>query len=97
MKRYKEEKDYEVQLTGSRQKLESITGKPVEYFAYPFGVWNEAALPELEKRGYKGAFQLSASRRDSTLPLYTLRRMIVPGYWNTATMHKWIKINFKEK
>lgn len=94
IKGYKAE-DYQVQLTGSKEKLESITGKPVEYFAYPFGVWNEAALPELEKRGYKGAFQLSASKRDSTLPLYTLRRMIVPGTWNTATMHKWIKINFK--
>ncbi len=87
--------DYQVQFTGSREKLESITGKPVEYFAYPFGVWNEAALPELQQRGYKGAFQLSASKRDSTLPLYTLRRMIVPGDWNTAKMHKWIKINFK--
>lgn len=87
--------DYKVQFAGSRDKLQSITGKPVEYFAYPFGVWNEAALPQLEQSGYKGAFQLSASKRDSTLPLYTLRRMIVPGTWNTATMHKWIKINYR--
>ena len=87
--------DYDVQFGGSKQKLESITGKPVEYFAYPFGIWDTAALPQLQQRGYKGAFQLSASRRDSTLPLYTLRRMIVPGTWNTATMHKWIKINFR--
>ena len=89
--------DYKVQFAGSKEKLESITGKPVEYFAYPFGVWNEAALPELQKSGYKGAFQLSANKRDSTLPLYTLRRMIVPGTWNTATMHKWIKINYRHK
>lgn len=87
--------DYNVQFAGSKQKLESITGKPVEHFAYPFGVWNEAALPALQERGYKSAFQLSASKRDSTLPLYTLRRMIVPGTWNTATMHKWIKINYR--
>lgn len=89
------EEDYNVQFAGSKQKLESITGKPVEHFAYPFGVWNEAALPALQQRGYKSAFQLSASKRDSTLPLYTLRRMIVPGTWNTATMHKWIKINYR--
>lgn len=87
--------DYNVQFAGSKQKLESITGKPVEHFAFPFGVWNEAALPALQERGYKSAFQLSASKRDSTLPLYTLRRMIVPGTWNTATMHKWIKINYR--
>jgi len=94
VKNYTEE-DYKVQFAGSREKLEKITGKPVEYFAYPFGIWNEAALPQLEQTGYKGAFQLSASKRDSTLPLYTLRRMIVPGTWNTATMHKWIKINYR--
>ena len=87
--------DWDVQFKQPREKLEAITGKPVTHFAYPFGLWNEAAIPELKKRGYLSAYQLSANKRDSTEPLYSLRRMIVPGTWNTATMHKWIKFNFR--
>lgn len=86
--------DWDKQFAAPKQKLEAITGKPVTYFAYPFGVWKPEAIPQLQSRGYKAAFQLSAMRRDSTAPLYTLRRMIVPGDWNTSTMNKWIKINF---
>lgn len=74
--------DWEKQLVQPRKKIESITGKTAKYFAYPFGLWNRAAFPELSKAGYKMAFSLS-TKRDSTQPLYTVRRMIVPGQWST--------------
>ena len=70
-----------------------MTGKPVEYFAYPFGLWDKAAIQELQYRGIKMAFQLSA-KRDSTQPLYTVRRMIVPGTWTTKGLFKAIKRTF---
>jgi peptidoglycan/xylan/chitin deacetylase (PgdA/CDA1 family) len=85
--------DFDVQLANPKHKLEQIIGKPVEYFAYPFGEWNEAIIPELKKTGYKAAFQLRASR-DSTEPLYTIRRIIVPGTWDGAALNKWMKIDF---
>lgn len=91
---YKEE-DWDVQLLKTKEKLEGITGKPVEYFAYPFGLWNQAAIPELQKRGYKAAFQLS-TKQDSLAPLYTLRRMIVPGTWTTTQMFRWMKGTFNK-
>ncbi len=75
-------KDWEVQLVQPKKKIEEITGKSADYFAYPFGLWNTAVFPELKKAGYKMAFSL-ASKRDSTQPLYTIRRMIVPGTWST--------------
>lgn len=88
------EADWNTQFIKPKALLESITGKPVDYFAYPFGLWNEAAIPELKKCGFKAAYQLS-DKRDSTEPVYTLRRMLVPGMMTTASMHKWMTGNFK--
>jgi len=85
--------DFDTQFVKPKKKVEDITGKPAEYFAYPFGIWNQAAIPELKKAGYKMAFILS-SKRDSTEPLYTIRRMIVPGQWSTPGMLKAMKQTF---
>jgi hypothetical protein len=75
--------------------LEAITGKPVKYFAYPFGLWNKAAIPELKSRGYQLAFILS-TKRDSTEPLHTIRRMIVPGTWSTQGMFTAMRSTFNK-
>jgi peptidoglycan/xylan/chitin deacetylase (PgdA/CDA1 family) len=85
--------DFDTQFVKPKKKVEEITGRPVEYFAYPFGLWNQPAIPELKKAGYKMAFILS-SKRDSTDPLYTIRRMLVPGYWSTPGMFKAMKQTF---
>jgi peptidoglycan/xylan/chitin deacetylase (PgdA/CDA1 family) len=86
--------DWEKQLIQPMKKVEEITGKPAKYFAYPFGVWNKAAIPEVEKAGYKMAFCLSG-KRDSTQPLFTVRRMLVPGQWSTPGMFKAMKRTFE--
>jgi peptidoglycan/xylan/chitin deacetylase (PgdA/CDA1 family) len=67
--------------------LEEITGKPITYFAYPFGLWNKEAIPELQSRGITAAFQLS-NKMDEEDPLYTIRRNIASGYWSANTLHK---------
>lgn len=85
--------DWDTQLVKPTKQLETITGQTVKYFAYPFGLWNQAAIPELKSRGYKMAFILS-SKRDSTEPLYTIRRMIVPTQWSTPGMFKAMKQTF---
>lgn len=86
--------DWDIQIVKARKTITDITGKPVEYFAYPFGLWNQAAIPEIKKRDYKMAFILS-TKRDSTQPLYTVRRMIVPGQWSTSGMMKAMKSTFR--
>ncbi len=85
--------DWDIQLVKPTEQIQNITGKPVKYFAYPFGLWNQAAIPELKNRGYKMAFILS-TKRDSTEPLYTIRRMLVPGQWSTSGMFKAMKQTF---
>ncbi len=87
---------WDTQLVKSKQQLETITGKPVKYFAYPFGLWNQEAIPEIKSRGYDLAFILS-TKRDSTHPLYTVRRMIVPGTWSSAGMLKAMNATFNKK
>ena len=87
--------DWNIQLQKPQQQLEAITGKPVKYFAYPFGLWNQAAFPELKSRGYQLAFILS-TKRDTTDPLFTIRRMIVPGTWSTPGMMKAMNSTFNK-
>jgi len=87
------EKDWVTQIEKPKKQLEDITGKPVSYFAYPFGLWNEPAVQGIKQRNFKAAFQLATSR-DTTEPLYTIRRIIASGYDNPKELHKSIERSF---
>ncbi|MDB5022167.1 MAG: polysaccharide deacetylase [Pedobacter sp.] len=86
-------KDWETQVDKPTKTLEEITGKKIEHFAYPFGLWNPEAFPELKKRGMKSAYSLS-EKRDQNNPLYTIRRIIASGYWTPRTLSNNIKNSF---
>jgi peptidoglycan/xylan/chitin deacetylase (PgdA/CDA1 family) len=86
-------KDWQIQLDKPTKLLEDITGKPVKYFAFPFGVWNAQNLPELHKRGFKLAFQL-ADKRYPQDPLMTVRRILDSGYWTTKTFSNNVRHSF---
>ena len=79
-----------------RKLLEQITGKPVDYFAYPYGAWNERAVDELKARGIKAAFQLS-EQQNSRDPLYTIRRVMISDTWSTAKLEDEIHSVFNRK
>ena len=85
--------DWNTQLVKPKAKLEKIIEKPVNDFAYPFGLWNTTALPEIKKSDYKMAYILS-TKRDSLDPLYTIRRIIVSGTWSTEGMMKSVVSSF---
>ena len=78
--------DWVTQIDKPTKTLEEITGQKINYFAYPFGLWNPAAIPELKQRGFAAAFVL-AEKRDQQDPLYTIRRIIASGYWSPRTLH----------
>lgn len=92
VKKYQGE-DWVTQIEKPTKTLKEITGKDVRYFAYPFGLWNKEAIPELKKRGFDGAFAL-AEKRDETDPLFTIRRIIASGYWSPRTLHNSIVRSF---
>ena len=85
--------DWVTQIDKPTKTLEDITGKKINYFAYPFGLWNEQAFPELKKRGFVAAFSL-AEKRDQQDPLFTIRRIIASGYWSPRTLHNNIVQSF---
>ncbi len=91
-KKYQGE-DWVTQIDKPTKKLEEITGKPIKYFAYPFGLWNSEGIPQLKKRGFKAAFAL-AEKRDPNEPLYTIRRIIASGYWTAKTLRNSIVNSF---
>jgi peptidoglycan/xylan/chitin deacetylase (PgdA/CDA1 family) len=85
VKKY-QQADWATQVDKPTKTLEELTGKKIKYFAYPFGLWNAAAFPELKQRGFVAAFGL-AQARDSAQPLFTIRRIIASGYWSPRTLH----------
>ncbi|MBO0934141.1 polysaccharide deacetylase family protein [Fibrella aquatilis] len=87
--------DWQAQAVEPRQLLEEITGKPVKYFVYPFGLWNHEAAVELQKLKYLAAFQLADKKRDEQYPLQSIRRIIASGYWSAKTLHNNMVGSFK--
>ena len=85
--------DWVKQIEKPTKTLEDITGKDIKYFAYPFGLWNKEAFPELKKRGFIAAYSL-ADKRDDQDPLFTIRRIIASGFWNTKTLYNNIVRSF---
>ncbi|MBF9237656.1 polysaccharide deacetylase family protein [Hymenobacter sp. BT683] len=85
--------DWVTQIEKPTKTLEEITGKKINYFAYPFGLWNAQAFPELKSRGFVAAFSL-AEKRDQNDPLFTIRRIIASGYWSPRTLHNSIVQSF---
>ena len=85
--------DWVIQIDKPTKTLEDITGKKINYFAYPFGLWNPQAFPELKRRGFVAAFSL-AEKRDPQDPLFTIRRIIASGYWSPRTLRNNIVQSF---
>ena len=85
--------DWVTQIDKPTKTLGEITGKKINYFAYPFGLWNTQAFPELKKRGFVAAFSL-AEKRDQQDPLFTIRRIIASGYWSPKTLRNNIVQSF---
>nr|WP_149867228.1 polysaccharide deacetylase family protein [Solirubrum puertoriconensis] len=95
VKKYQGE-DWVTQIEKPTKTLQEITGKEIKYFAYPFGLWNKEAIPELKKRGMVSAFVL-AEKRDEQDPLFTIRRIIASGYWSPKTLHNSMVQSFDGK
>lgn len=81
------------QLDSCRQQLEKITGEPVYFFAYPYGIWTDSAISQLKARNFRAAFQLTGkpSPADS---LFTLRRLMISGAWTPAELRQKLKSVF---
>jgi peptidoglycan/xylan/chitin deacetylase (PgdA/CDA1 family) len=87
--------DWVEQVQKPSQQLQTITGKPIEYFAFPFGLWNKEAISKLKDHDFKAVFQL-ADNRDENDPLYSIRRIIVTGGSGGKSLQKIMARSFKD-
>lgn len=94
VKGYKTPQDWATQIEKPKKQIEEIIGKTTLDFAYPFGLWNREAIPELKKRSIRSAYILS-TKRDPDDPLYTIRRIIASGYWSANTLARSMRESFK--
>jgi peptidoglycan/xylan/chitin deacetylase (PgdA/CDA1 family) len=79
--------DWITQLDKPTRLLESITGAPVQYFAYPFGAYNRIAMDTLNNHGYKLAFILHAKAHREN-PLLSVRRITIGSHNAASTVLK---------
>ena len=86
---YKKE-DWILQLDKPKKQLENIIEKPIDYFAYPFGIWSLSATDSIKKHGYKMAF-IVYGKSNPTKPFYTVPRIIVQSTYSIKDLLDIIK------
>lgn len=77
-----------------KKKLEEIVGKPVEYFAYPYGLTNERTTAQMNDY-FKMSFILS-TKQDSINPIQSVRRMIAPE-WKPQSLLRAMEKTFSRR
>ncbi|CAI8692857.1 polysaccharide deacetylase family protein [Burkholderia pyrrocinia] len=76
-----------VQLSRSRERLESETGKPIRLLAWPFGVHDEETDQLAAREGYVAAFTLGARPVRLTDPAMALPRYLMTDACDARCMN----------
>ncbi len=71
-----------------------MISKPVNFCAYPNGIWNSRAISDLKKQGYTAAFQ-QAAKQDVNDPAFTIRRLIADSQWSGPQLIQAMEKAFK--
>jgi peptidoglycan/xylan/chitin deacetylase (PgdA/CDA1 family) len=67
------------EISNSKRRLEDALGKPITYFAYPFGKFNESVRDQVVGAGYAAACSTRSGFNRPGEDLYLLRRIDVFG------------------
>lgn len=86
--------DWRQQIDIPKKILEKIIGKPVQYFAWPFGAWSEGAINLMMAHQLIAAFQLGG-KTSLTHPLYTIKRLQVSGSLNATALLANMRLTFR--
>ena len=74
------------ELKGSKEKIESITGKDVHTIAYPFGLYSDTVIDIAEELGYRIGFTIDGkTEQDFDSPM-TFHRVIVTEQISISSM-----------
>lgn len=70
-----DDKELEDEILHSKRDIEDITGRKVEHFCYPAGLYNERVLDEVKASGYQSAVTIEYGFVDKNSDLYQLKRI----------------------
>jgi len=65
------------EIRRSKEQLEQILGHEVDYFAYPYGKYDDRVIQMVRDAGYRMAFAASAGNTYSTSTLFKMQRVRV--------------------
>ena len=75
------------EVVNSREMIRSRTGVTPEFFAYPYGLWNDRVRDAVRAAGYRAAFTLEFGPHSTTTDPWTLPRMSIPARIGDAAFH----------
>ena len=74
------------QVLGAREAIEARTHKPVRFFAYPFGKYDQQVIQVLDSANYWGAVTLHAGVEHRSDQMFELTRVRVHGRDNAGKL-----------
>jgi len=83
-----DERDLHREVVESRDVIRRHTGVMAEFFAYPYGLWNDGVRQAVRSAGYRAAFTLEGG--DSMADTWALPRLNVPAGIDEAAFEAWM-------
>ena len=77
------------EVVASRETSVRHTGVTPEFFAYPYGRWNERVRDAVRAAGYRAAFTLDRTTRRDTASTWSLPRLNIPAGIDDAAFQAW--------
>ncbi|MBM7870645.1 peptidoglycan/xylan/chitin deacetylase (PgdA/CDA1 family) [Clostridium pascui] len=75
-------------LKTSKNFLEKVTNKKVDYIAYPYGKWNKDTLKAAQDAGYTMAFSTSGTWTDKSDGIYKLDRVYISSNFDLSEFER---------
>ena len=86
--------EQQVEITGSKQQLEKIIGRPVEHFSYPYGSFNDESLAVCAQNNFQWAVTCIEEPVRRNSHRHRLPRFLVRN-WNGADFERQLKRYFR--
>jgi len=84
-----DERELRHEVVASREIISSRTGVTPEFFAYPYGLWNDRVRAAVRAARYRAAFILDNGFRATTTDRWALPRVNVPARIDDAAFEAW--------
>ena len=85
----------ENEITESKEKLEKLLDKEINFFCYPYGRYNKKTIEALNNAGYSGAFTIERDKVSQKDNPYELKRLVIKGYSRTFNFLSTIELLYK--